>query len=90
MDLNLANLASFSAPNAPFIIGRDMVFFSNITSHFLPVTGEGEGLCPLAELAFLSVTLDCLSSSAGTPSHANVCYERRWPKMLCLLTSTAG
>lgn len=88
MDLNLANLASFSALNVCFIFGRDMVLFWNIISHFLPVTGEGEGLCPLAELALVSVTLDCISSS-GTPLHVNVHYERRWPKMFCLLTSAA-
>lgn len=90
MDLSLANLASFSALHTPFIVGRDTVLSSNIISHFLPVTGEGEGLYLLAELALLSVTLGGLSSSAGTPSHVNVCYERRWPKMFCLLTSTAG
>ena len=85
MDLNLANLAPFSAP----IVGRDTVLPPNV-SHYLPITGEGEGLYWLAELAPLSVILDCLSSSAGTPSHANVSYDKRWPKMFCLLTSTTG
>lgn len=81
--LNLANWASFSALNTPFILSRDTVLFSNI-SHFLPVTREG--LCPLAELTLLSIALDCLTSSAGTP--ASVSYERKWPRTFCLLTST--
>ena len=77
MDLSLANLPSFFTLNTSFMISRDTVLFSDILSPFLPVTGEGKGLAPLAELALLSVTLDCLSSSAGTVSHANVYCERR-------------
>lgn len=43
---------------------------------FSPLTGEEGGFCLPAELAFLSVILDCRSSSPGAP-HASVCYERR-------------